>query len=45
MEIKFKEALPDPVTLILYATLPEVMTIDQSRNVQLEVKDKLNKCV
>ena len=45
LEIKFKEALPDPVTLILYATLPEVMTIDQSRNVQLEVKDKLNKHV
>ena len=42
-EIKFKEALPDPVTLILYATFPEVMTIDQSRNVQLEVKDKQNK--
>ena len=42
LEIKFKEALPDPVTLILYATFPEVMTIDQSRNVQLEVKDKLN---
>ena len=45
MEIKFEEALPDPVTLILYATFPEVMTIDQSRNVQLEVKDKLNRCV
>ena len=45
LEIKFKEALPDPVTLILYATFPEVMTIDQSRNVQLEVKDKLNRRV
>ena len=43
LEIKFKEALPDPVTLILYATFPEVMTIDQSRTVKLEVKDKLKK--
>ena len=43
LEIKFKEALPDPVTLILYATFPEVMTIDQARTVKLEVKDKLKK--
>ena len=43
LEIKFKDPLPDPVTLILYATFPEVMTIDQTRNVQLEVKDKQNR--
>jgi len=40
LEIRFKNGLPAPVTAILYATFPENMTIDQSRNVRLEIKDK-----
>ena len=40
LEIKFKRGLPTPVTVILYATFPENMTIDQARNVRLEIKDK-----
>ena len=40
LEIRFKRGLPCPVTVILYATFPEIMTIDQSRNVRLEIKDK-----
>ena len=35
-----KKGLPAPVTVILYATFPEIMTIDQARNVRLEIKDK-----
>ena len=41
LEIRFKRGLPTPVTVILYATFPENMTIDQARNVCLEIKDKL----
>ena len=40
LEIQFKNGLPLPVTVILYATFPEIMTIDQTRNVHLEIKDK-----
>ena len=40
LEIKFKSGLPNPITLILYATFPEVMSIDQARNVRLQIKDK-----
>ena len=40
LEIRFKNGLPAPVTVILYATFPEIMTIDQARNVRLEIKDK-----
>ena len=36
LEIRFKNGLP----VILYATFPEIMTIDQARNVRLEIKDK-----
>ena len=43
LEIKFKNGLPSPVTLILYATFPEVMSIDQARNVRLQIKDKFAK--
>ena len=40
LEIRFKRGLPAPVTVILYATFPKNMTIDQARNVRLEIKDK-----
>ena len=40
LEIRFKSGLPNPVTVILYATFPEIMTIDEARNVRLEIKDK-----
>ena len=40
LEIRFKNGLPSPVTVIFYATFPEIMTIDQARNVHLEIKDK-----
>ena len=40
LEIRFKNGLPAPVTVILHATFPEIMTIDQARNVRLEIKDK-----
>ena len=40
LEIRLKKGLPAPVTVILYATFPEIMTIDQARNVRLEIKDK-----
>ena len=40
LEIRFKRGLPAPVTVILYATFPENMTIDQARNVRLQIKDK-----
>ena len=41
LEIKFKTGLVEPVTLILFATFPEIMCIDAARNVRLEIKDKL----
>ena len=40
LDIRFKKGLSSPVTVILYATFPENMTIDQARNVRLEIKDK-----
>ena len=30
LEIRFKNGLPTPVTVILYATFPEIMTIDEA---------------
>ena len=39
LDIRFKKGLSS-VTVILYATFPENMTIDQARNVRLEIKDK-----
>ena len=41
LNIRFKSHLEDPVTLILYATFPETMEIDQTRNVRLANKEKL----
>ena len=41
LELTFKKALPEPITIILYATFPETMTIDETRNVRLENKEKL----
>ena len=43
LNLRFKKHLEDPVTLILYATFPETMEIDQTRNVKLAIKDKLQK--
>ena len=40
LEIKLKSGLPNSITLILYATFPEVMSIDQARNVWLQIKYK-----
>ena len=40
LDIRFKKGLSSPVTVILYATFPQNMTIDQARNVRLEIKDK-----
>ena len=40
LEIRFKNGLPAPITVILYATFLKIMTIDQARNVRLEIKDK-----
>ena len=41
LELRFKNDTNEAITLILFATFPETMTIDQARNVRLEVKDKL----
>ena len=41
LNIRFKSHLEDPVTLILYATFPETMEIDEARNVKLVNKEKL----
>ena len=43
LNLRFKKDLEDPVTLILYATFPETMEIDQTRNVKLTIEDKLQK--
>ena len=40
LEIRFKNGLPAPVTVILYTTFPEIMSINQARNVRLEIKHK-----
>ena len=42
LEIKFKSGLPNPITLILYATFPEVMSINQARNVWLQINNNNN---
>lgn len=36
LDIKFKSYLKDPVTVILYATFPETVEIDEARNVKIE---------
>lgn len=36
LELKFANPLPESVTLIMYATFPEVLQIDQSRTVYLK---------
>ena len=36
LELKFTEALPAPVTAIVYAKFPSLMKIDSSRNIILE---------
>ena len=41
LNIRFKSHLEDPVTLILYATFPETKEIDQTSNVRLANKEKL----
>ena len=43
LNIRFKSHLEDPVTLILYATFPETMEIDEARNVELVNKEKLQR--
>ena len=43
LELNFKNALEYPITIILYATFPETMTIDETRNVRLQNKEKLKK--
>ena len=41
LDLRFKKALAEPVTVILYATFPELMEIDLARNVKLEEKTKI----
>ena len=36
LEIKFAKPLPESVTLLLYATFPEILTIDKARNVYIQ---------
>ncbi|MEW8547028.1 MAG: hypothetical protein AB2693_26230 [Candidatus Thiodiazotropha sp.] len=36
LELKFAKALPESVTVIMYATFPEVLCIDQSRRVYIQ---------
>ena len=38
LNIRFKSHLEDPIALILYATFPETMEIDETRNVKLVKK-------
>jgi len=40
LSIDFHKPLPETVTLIVYATFPEVMNIDQTRLVYLREKNK-----
>ena len=40
LNIKFKTDLPQPITVILYASFPEVMEIDHVRNVKLQDKEE-----
>ena len=39
LEIKFKEALPSGVNIILYATFPQTIEIDESRVVRIDDSD------
>lgn len=41
LDLRFKKALPETITVILYATFPELMEIDATRNVKLEEKSKI----
>ena len=43
LEIKFKEQLPEGVNVILYATFPETIEIDESRVVQIDDSDEEEK--
>ena len=36
LEIKFAKPLPESVTLLLYTTFPEILTIDKARNVYIQ---------
>ena len=36
LELKFTKALPESVTILVYATFPEILSIDQSRAVTLQ---------
>lgn len=36
LELKFSKALPESVTVLMYATFPEVLCIDQSRRVYMQ---------
>ena len=40
LEIKFKELLPTGVNIILYATFPETVEIDESRVVRIDDGDE-----
>ena len=47
LEIKFKEQLPEGVNIILYATFPETLEINESRVVHIddsEEEEKPKKC-
>ena len=43
LEIKFKEQLPEGVNVILYATFPETIEIDESRVVRIDDSDEEEK--
>ena len=43
LEIKFKEQLPEGVNVILYATFPETIEIDESRAVRIDDSDEEEK--
>ena len=40
IDMKFRKPLPNSVTVIIYATFPEVMNIDESRLISLEQRDR-----
>ena len=43
LEIKFKEQLPEGVNIILYATFPETLEIDESRVVRIDDSEEEEK--
>jgi hypothetical protein len=43
LEVRFKKALPKPVTCILYAEFPRHIEIDSSRNVTVECTLQIHK--